>query len=146
VGAELAAIRATRVNLVLFLEGTSTDGRDVRPFKSSLLEPAAAGGWPVAPVALAYATPSPAAVETAICWWGDMKLIPHLLGLLALPQVTAKIFFGEARPASSDRKELAKGLQKQVLHMKDLLNTAVSDHDTLSVGETYAKVYHASDR
>jgi lyso-ornithine lipid O-acyltransferase len=106
VAGELAPALAAGASVVLFLEGTSTDGREVLPFRPSLLEPAAANGWPVVPAALAYAVPAGYSVPREVCWWGDMTLAPHLLNLAALPRIDARIAWG--RPiCSSDRKELA---------------------------------------
>jgi len=51
VGDEIAPVLAAGLRVVLFLEGTSTDGRTVQPFKSSLLEPAVQARWPIIPAA-----------------------------------------------------------------------------------------------
>lgn len=114
VGRELAPVVEAGVNLAVFLEGTSSDGRDVLPFKSSLLAPAVAEGWTVVPVGLTYHTAEGIDPGQKVAWWGDMELVPHLLGFAALPWVEAEVRWAEARPAGSDRKELAAFLHREV--------------------------------
>ena len=102
-------------SVVFFPEGTSTEGREVRGFHPALLEPAAREGWPVRHAALRYRTPegSPPASE-AVCWWGDMSFGPHLLALFALPYFDARISFGSEPIRDTDRKALARRLQREV--------------------------------
>jgi 1-acyl-sn-glycerol-3-phosphate acyltransferase len=117
VAAELAPALAAGASIVLFLEGTSTDGHEVRPFRSSLLEPAAANGWPVVPAALSYAVPAGHSVAREVCWWGDMTLTPHLLNLAALPRIDARVAWG--RPLSiPDRKQLAAASHAAVVALR----------------------------
>jgi 1-acyl-sn-glycerol-3-phosphate acyltransferase len=101
--------------IVFYPEGTSGDGSDVLPFKPSLLEAAAARGLPVHWAILHYRTPpgAPSARE-AVCWWGDAPFFPHLLGLLRLPAVDARLRFGPAPVAHADRKILAQALRAAV--------------------------------
>ncbi|MBL9203113.1 MAG: 1-acyl-sn-glycerol-3-phosphate acyltransferase [Opitutaceae bacterium] len=118
VAEDFAPVLAAGANLVLFLEGTSTDGRAVLPFRSSLLEPVARGGWPAVPVAIAYAVPPPHSAEREVCWWGDMTLAPHLFGLAGLPCVGAAVRWGEPVTATSDRKVLAAELHRAVRDLR----------------------------
>ena len=101
--------------VVLFPEGTSTAGDAVAPFRSSLLEPAALAGVPVRWAALTYATPpGEAPARTAVAWWGDMTLGPHLLHLLRLSHFRARVVFGDPPIRDPDRKSLASRLQREV--------------------------------
>jgi 1-acyl-sn-glycerol-3-phosphate acyltransferase len=97
--------------VIVFPEGTSTKGESVLPFKASLLEPAARGGYPVSYASLRYLTPpgGPHA-QDVVCWWGDSTFVPHLLTLLAVPRFKAIVTFGELAIQSDDRKGLAKNL------------------------------------
>ena len=75
--------------LLFFPEGTSTDGRRVLPFKSTLFAAFFAPGVPsdmaVQPVSVAYIAPEGA--EAAFYgWWGDMSFGGHLLKVLAAPK------------------------------------------------------------
>ncbi|MFA5265858.1 MAG: lysophospholipid acyltransferase family protein [Opitutaceae bacterium] len=102
------------VSVVLFLEGTSSDGGKVLPFKASLLEPAARGGLAVTPAAIGYKAPPGHRAATEICWWGDMTLAPHLVNLFSLEHIDASLAWGETFSATEDRKALALELHAQV--------------------------------
>jgi len=115
--AEFSPAVAEGVGIVIFLEGTSTEGRAVRPFKSSLLAPAVAQRWPVTPVAVAYALPAGHDVATEVCWWGEMTLAPHLLHLCTLPRIDAFVAWGAAEVAAVDRKVFAASLHARVTHL-----------------------------
>jgi 1-acyl-sn-glycerol-3-phosphate acyltransferase len=110
----LAALERGRT-VVLFPEGTSSDGTAVLPFRSSLLDGAARTGRPVWAAAVGYRTAagSPPA-ETAIAWWGDDEFLPHLSTLLTVPSVEGRIRFAPEPIAADDRKELALALQRTV--------------------------------
>lgn len=111
--------------LTLFLEGTSTDGSLVRPFRSSLLEPAVEHRWPVTPAAIHY-TCTGADVAQDVCWWGDMGFFEHLFRLVRADTVTAHLRFGAPVAAGDDRKALAARLHCEVVALKNQLsNTAV---------------------
>jgi 1-acyl-sn-glycerol-3-phosphate acyltransferase len=111
----LRARLARGETLVLFPEGTSTSGALVLPFRPALLAPAVELGAPVAYAALRYATPpdAPPASE-AVCWWGGMTFVPHVLGLLRLCWIEARVDFGAEPIAAHDRKELAARLHRAV--------------------------------
>lgn len=104
-------------NVILFPEGTSTDGSHVRPLKPALLEVAARGGHPVHYARLSYHTPSdapPAALS--VCWWGDMEFGPHFFELCRLPHFSATIAFGGEPIVDHDRKSLARKLHRALEH------------------------------
>jgi len=122
VAAEFAPAIAAGVSVVLFLEGTSTDGRTVKPFKSSLLAPAVAAHWVVVPAALSYGLPAGHDVAEEVCWWGDRTLLPHLLHLFTLPRIAAYVAWGAAEPAGGDRKALAARLHAHVSRLHTALH------------------------
>jgi 1-acyl-sn-glycerol-3-phosphate acyltransferase len=126
VAAEFAPAVASGVSIVIFLEGTSTDGQAVRPFKSSLLAPAVAARWNIVPAAISYALPAGRDVATEVCWWGDMTLAPHLLHLFTLPRIRAFVAWGAAEPAMADRKALAVALHRRVTRLNVALAAAAS--------------------
>jgi 1-acyl-sn-glycerol-3-phosphate acyltransferase len=90
-----------RDNLILFPEGTSSDGLRVLPFKSALFSVAEyrVHGEPlvVQPVSLAYARldgmPIGRAWRPLFAWYGGMEMMPHLWTLLGLGIVTVVIEF-----------------------------------------------------
>ncbi|WP_411279355.1 lysophospholipid acyltransferase family protein [Gemmatimonas sp.] len=92
--------QGTRV--VLFPEGTTTNGRQLLPFRSSLVEAAVIAGVPVVPVALS-AHAADGRGET-LCWFGDETLLAHLPRLRALRQATFEIRVLTPLPAGPTRK------------------------------------------
>jgi len=113
---EFAPAMAGQLVVAMFLEGTSTDGSRVLPFRPSLLEPAAANNWPVTPVWIGYSLREGSVAEE-VCYWGDMTLAPHLLNLLSQTGITAHVAFGETLPPGLDRKEMASRLHAQVCEL-----------------------------
>lgn len=100
--------------VVLFPEGTSSDGSGVLPFRSSLLESAVRSGAPVTPAAIAYDLRGHGDPGREIAYWGDHSLPPHLVNLLSKPGFAVRISFGSARPPQADRKQEAARLHAEV--------------------------------
>lgn len=101
------------VPLTLFPEGTSTDGSDVLPFRSSLFEPVVELGCPVTACALRYSLAG-GSVADEVAYWRDMTLAPHLLNLLGKTGLTLDIHFGPPSRRTGDRKTLARDLHAEV--------------------------------
>lgn len=129
VAAQLSPVLAAGVSVVLFLEGTSSDGREVHPFKPSLLDPVVRGGMPVMPAAISYVAPPGHSAATEICWWGDMTLTRHLLNLLSLHPVQAYLGWGEPIAGENDRKKLAALAHGRVIALHRALSGC--DHASL---------------
>ena len=114
---ELTRRLAAGDDLILFPEGTSSDGNRVLPFKSALLSAAenAAGDAPITvqPVSLAYVRlngmPIGRLYRPFFAWYGDMEMAPHLWTLLGLGIVTVSVEFHAPMLASAfpSRKALA---------------------------------------
>jgi 1-acyl-sn-glycerol-3-phosphate acyltransferase len=101
--------------LIMFPEGTSSRGREVMPFRSSLLQPAVSSGYPVSYASISYKTPPGAPpAEMSVCWWGDMTFGKHFWELLQLPSIDASVSFGNHTLAADSRHELARSLQSAV--------------------------------
>jgi 1-acyl-sn-glycerol-3-phosphate acyltransferase len=101
--------------VVLFAEGTSTRGDRVLPFKPSLLNLPAHTNFPVSHAAISYRAPAGAVpAEQSVCWWGDMTFPSHFFHLLKLPQVEARLVFGDEPVQATDRKYLARKLHQSV--------------------------------
>ncbi len=117
---ELARLLDAGALVVVFPEGTSSDGSNVLPFRSSLLEATVWRGTAIHTAYLEYELDGgdPA---TEICYWGTMTLLPHLLNLLGKARVRAKVVFSETTVRSADRKELARAARNEVVRIKDRL-------------------------
>jgi 1-acyl-sn-glycerol-3-phosphate acyltransferase len=126
---EVIARRVDRGDvMVLFAEGTTGDGRHLRPFKSALLGAAGAavaGDQPVTiqPVAIVYqriqGLPLGQGDWPLVAWYGDMDLSPHLVRLVTLGALDAAVCFGEPITFSpeSDRKAVARACHRSVRRM-----------------------------
>jgi 1-acyl-sn-glycerol-3-phosphate acyltransferase len=98
--------------VVVFPEGSSSGGDSVMRFHPSLLEAAASAEIPVSYAALSYRTPEGSApAHLSVCWWGEMPFTSHLIELLGIPRIRAKLSFGEEPICERDRKVLARRLQ-----------------------------------
>ena len=100
--------------VILFPEGTSSDGSRVLPFRSSLLESAVRSGRPVTPAAVAYDLHGEGSPGNEVAYWGGHTLVPHLVNLLSKKAFTARLAFGETRPTEADRKKEAARLHGEV--------------------------------
>lgn len=100
--------------VVLFPEGTSSDGSSVLPFRSSLFESVIATGSPITPAAIGYDLRGEGSVGNEIAYWGDLVLLPHLLNLLSKKSFVARLVFGTSRKPMPDRKQEATLLHAEV--------------------------------
>jgi len=106
--------------LLFFPEGTSTDGRQVLPFKPALFaaffDPALREILQMQAVSVVYFAPD-GADPRFYGWWGDMSFGPHLLATLAASR-QGRVHVVYHPPVSvsafADRKALAKAMEAQV--------------------------------
>lgn len=98
--------------LVLFPEGTSSDGRQVLPFKSALFHGVAGTAVEVQPVTLAYREDR----DARYAWYGDMTLVPHLVDILGLDGIVVDVAFHRIVKAGEvpARKDLARRVEDSV--------------------------------
>ena len=116
--------------LVFFPEGTSTDGLQVLPFKTTLFAPFFAdqlrGTVQVQPVTVVYHAPAGQSPRF-YGWWGDMGFGPHLLHTLAADrQGSVSVVYHAPLRASefSDRKHLAAEAERIVRSGLDTLRSS----------------------
>jgi lyso-ornithine lipid O-acyltransferase len=117
--------------VLLFAEGTSSDGNRVLTFRSALIGSArdaiAEAGhvervW-IQPLSIAYTAmlglPLGRRHRSAVAWYGLMSLIPHLRQLVARGAVDVTVSWGDPVPydQSSDRKVVARRLEDAVRAM-----------------------------
>jgi lyso-ornithine lipid O-acyltransferase len=112
-------------SLILFPEGTSTDGSGVVPFKSSLFNIAenlpTGMNLVVQPVSVAYVrtvdgTPLVGPLTELYCWYGDATLLPHLMRVFGLKGAIVEVRFHEpiAVGVGTGRKDLARRCETAV--------------------------------
>ena len=122
---ELAQRLAQGDNLILFPEGTSTDGSGVAPFRSSLFgvidQPDASARLLIQPVSVVYTrcadgTPIEGRLRPLYAWFGDALLLPHVKRVLAMRGAEVEVSFHEPlrAQAHSDRKQLTQQVRNAV--------------------------------
>ena len=84
------------VPVLLFPEGTSTDGAEVLRFHSRLIDPATSTGAPITAAAIRYVIEGNVE-ERELCWYGDEEFITHLWKVLGVTGFSAQLRFGEPR-------------------------------------------------
>lgn len=104
------------VSVLLFPEGTSTDGSAVLRFHPSLLEPAIVLGKPISPAAIGYRVAG--GEERDVCYYGDIHFAPHLLEVLGRREISAEVEFDRGAQTYADRKAAAQGLREKIIAMR----------------------------
>jgi 1-acyl-sn-glycerol-3-phosphate acyltransferase len=131
--------------VVLFAEGTSSDGNRVLPFRSSLVGAVhhALGSSQhrhvtVQPMSLAYLSlggvPPGRALRQRIAWYGDAELVPHLLAVLTSGAIDVTVSWGEAVACdiSADRKAITRDAEQSVRRMT---SAALRNPPALAAGQ-----------
>jgi lyso-ornithine lipid O-acyltransferase len=128
VNAEIARRLADGDPVVLFGEGTSSDGNRVLPFRTALIGAARDAlaeaehvrrVW-IQPMSLAYTQvlglPLGRQHRNVVAWYGGLSLWPHLVGICRRGAVDIVVTWGEpvAFDEASDRKEVARELETRV--------------------------------
>jgi 1-acyl-sn-glycerol-3-phosphate acyltransferase len=118
-------------NVVLFAEGTSSDGNRILPFRSALVGSVhhALGGSAhhasiaVQPLSLAYigigGVPTGRALRNKIAWYGDADLVSHIFGVLRTGAIDVTVSWGKpvSYDISADRKQIARDAETTVRRM-----------------------------
>jgi len=122
---EIAARLKAGERIVLFAEGTSSDGNQILAFKSALIGAAALAaeegdGAVVQTLTLAYTRvhglPIGRIARSHVAWYGDMDMISHVWGLLRQGPLDAQVRIGAPLRLENirDRKQLAALSEAQV--------------------------------
>ncbi len=103
-------------HVIIFPEGTTTDGTSVRKFHSRLFQAAIDAGIPVQPVALRY--PHPDGVHPKAPFIGDTQFLQSTLDMMSEKQMQAEIeFLPPINSHGLNRTELAKLSQQIILEV-----------------------------
>ncbi len=112
--------------VVLFAEGTSSDGNRVLQFRSSLVgavkdvvaEGAGADDVLIQPMSICYTAiaglPMGRQHRPLVAWYGDLDFMPHLKEFLRSGAVDAVVTFGAPIVYGADRKALTKSVEETV--------------------------------
>src|SRR5690242_1949903 len=126
---EIVRRLAGGTSVVLFAEGTSSDGNRVLPFRSALLGAVemAAAHMPeplmIQPMAIAYIAqhgiPLGRQHRPLAAWYGDMDFVPHIKTLIECAALDAVVSYDSpiAADGSLSRKELTAQLERTTRRM-----------------------------
>lgn len=94
--------------LAFFPEGGTGNGLELRPFKSSMFQPAIEAGAKVIPVAVRYLDAN-GKVTLATSYAGDISLLQCVWNIVSQPEIYAELIFGLPVPAQGkNRRELCQ--------------------------------------
>ena len=127
---EIAERMADGEIVVLFPEGTTSDGNRVLDVKTSLFG-AAAAALPLAPEGVVYVQPVAVAYTRVhgmpmgryhrplAGWPGDVGMVPHLMGVLKSGAIDVDVSFGEVVEyrEGGNRKQVASLVEKRIRSM-----------------------------
>jgi len=132
VNAAMAEAYQSRLPVLFFPEGTTTDGACVLPFRRGLFHSVLNNEVPLRTAVLHYslephAVNGSATVGENVCWWGDMGFASHVFGVLGLRGLTVQVRFGDEITARDDRFALSETAQEKVAEMYAELGSRVSE-------------------
>lgn len=105
------------IPVLLFPEGTSTDGSEVIRFHSRLIDPATSLGVPITTACVRYVLPA-GMEERELCWYGDETFVNHLWKVLGVTGYEAEVQFGEPR-IYTDRRVAADQTHDEITAMRE---------------------------
>lgn len=107
--------------LCFFPEGTTTDGTELKPFKSSLLQAAINAQATVWPLAIHYPDPA-GGPNTAVAYCGDITMRESLWEVLKQPEIVVELRFAAPIAAhGQERRHLAHQARQAIasrLHLR----------------------------
>ncbi|MCY7369293.1 MAG: 1-acyl-sn-glycerol-3-phosphate acyltransferase [Polaromonas sp.] len=105
--------------LAVFPEGTTSDGRDLKPFHANLLQAALDAAVPVQAVSLMYVEAASGQLSVAPSYIDDDTLVGSIWQTLSAPPLRAMIVFGEPQTAAGrGRREWAEDLRRDIAHQR----------------------------
>ncbi|MDP3677680.1 MAG: lysophospholipid acyltransferase family protein [Methylotenera sp.] len=106
-------------NLCFFPEGTTTDGTEIRPFKSSLIQAAILADATVWPVAIRYPN-ADGSINTKVAYAGETTLVESMQQILFQQQPIVELHFlapiSPAEYAAMDRRALTLHIESLIRH------------------------------
>lgn len=101
-------------SVAIFPEGTTSDGRRLRRFFTSLLQPAADAGAPLIPVAIRYVAQD-GGVDLAPAYIDDMTLVDSLKTIVAARELRAELrFLPPIETRGKTRRDIARAAQDAI--------------------------------
>jgi 1-acyl-sn-glycerol-3-phosphate acyltransferase len=116
----MAALRRIPASITRWprrIEGTTTDGLSILPFRRGLFHSILNNNVELRTATLRYsiaADNGAATVADDVCWWGDASFGPHLFRCLGLHGVAVRIHFDDTVVEGSDRFALSQNAQARI--------------------------------
>ena len=123
VNAEMRALMQSGAWVAVFPEGTTSDGRGLRRFLPSLLQPAVELNCPIVPAALCYRTLD-SEYSAAPAYIDQMSLWQSFKQIVSEPGITAELHFGEPIQPTGHRRELAAQAEAATAWLLGLTKTS----------------------
>lgn len=125
IAGEIVRITATSLaegdNLCFFPEGTTTDGKEVLAFKSSVLQAAINANTTVWPVAIRYVNLN-GSINTKMAYAGDTGLIESMQQIIKQQNAIVELhFLAPIQASNQDRRDLAQQAYDAIVTKLDLL-------------------------
>jgi lyso-ornithine lipid O-acyltransferase len=114
---EIAERLKLPVPVILFPEGTSTDGTQVLRFHSRLIDPATRTAAPITAAAIRYEIEG-GTEESEVCFYGEASFLPHAWRVMGIKHITAQLRFGEPQ-IYSDRRAAAERTHSEVTALRE---------------------------
>ena len=117
---KILKLLSSNEKVLIFPEGTTSDGNRVLEFKSSSFSSVENQNFIIQPVVIVYSDlngiPINRWLRPMIAWYGDMELKPHLSKLVGLMSISAKIIYLEPVNTTSfeNRKVLSNYLEDKI--------------------------------
>ena len=106
--------------LAVFPEGTTSDGRGLKPFHANLIQSAIDAGAPIQPVGLSFIDVATGLFSLAPAYIDDDTLVGSVWQTLTAPPFKAMVTFGEPQTADGrGRREWAAALEQEVARLRE---------------------------
>ncbi|MGO9014811.1 MAG: lysophospholipid acyltransferase family protein [Dissulfurispiraceae bacterium] len=114
------------ISVVVFPEGTTNNGLNIRDFKSTFFKAPIDSKVPILPLSIIYShlngMPVTPGTIDAVAWHSDMQFVPHFWNLLGFSRIDARIHFNPPLyHFTEDRKTLSSFVSGKVKHGHNLL-------------------------
>ena len=96
--------------VTIFPEGTSTEGREILPFKPSFFQTAYDAGVPIIPALCRYPNPDGSSPNPHTAYYGDISLWQSICMVASQPSSTVELHFLEPVAALEDRYQSAEAV------------------------------------
>lgn len=125
VNTDMRALMQGGAWVAVFPEGTTSDGRRLRRFLPSLLQPAVELNCPIVPAALRYRTLT-GEYSAGPAYIDDISMWQSLKNIVSEPGLVAELHFGEPIVPNGHRRDLAAQAQAATARLLDAAPAGIS--------------------